>query len=90
MIRSYKITVKGKVQRVSFRFFTQAQALKLSLTGLVRNLPNGDVYIEAEGEEDHINKLITWCDTGPPLAKVTEVFAEEQPLRNFQTFELKR
>lgn len=86
----YNIIVKGKVQRVSFRFSTHNLALKLGLTGLVKNLPNGDVYIEAEGEEDQINKLIDWCYTGPPKAKVTEVLAEEQALKHYQTFELKR
>jgi len=90
VIRSYKITVKGKVQRVSFRFTAQAQAIKLSLTGFIKNRPNGDVYIEAEGQEEHIYKFIEWCDVGPPKAEVSEVIAEEQDLKNFQTFELRR
>lgn len=70
--------------------WAQATAQKLQLTGLVRNLHNGDVYIEVEGEEDNINLLIDWCYVGSPLSKVTEVNAEEQPLKNMETFELKR
>jgi acylphosphatase len=70
--------------------WAQATAQKLELTGLVRNLHNGDVYIEVEGEEDNINQLIDWCYVGSPLSKVTEVNAEEQPLKNMETFELKR
>lgn len=89
-IRHYNIIVKGKVQRVAFRVWAQATAQKLQLTGLVRNLHNGDVYIEVEGEEDNINKLIDLCYVGSPLSKVTEVNAEEQPLKNMETFELKR
>lgn len=90
MIRHYNITVKGKVQGVSYRFSAHAKALKLSLTGLVKNLANGDVYIEAEGTEENINKLIEWCYIGPPLAKVKEVFAEEQEVKGYRNFELKR
>lgn len=90
MIRHYNITVKGKVQRVSFRFSTHTFAIKLGLTGLVRNLPSGDVYIEAEGEEEQVNKLIEWCYTGPPKAMVTEVMAEESEVKDYKTFELKR
>ena len=90
MIRHYNITVKGRVQGVSYRFSAHAQALKLQLTGLVKNLPNGDVYIEAEGKEDNINKLIEWCYVGPPLAKVTEVSAVESDVVNYRNFELKR
>lgn len=90
MIRHYNITVKGRVQGVSYRFAAHTKALKLSLTGLVKNLPNGDVYIEAEGKEEDINKLIEWCSMGPPLAKVTEVIAEEKEVKNYRNFELKR
>lgn len=90
MIRHYNITVKGKVQRVSYRFCTHAQAMKCNLTGYVRNLHNGDVYIEAEGEEDDINKLIDWCYVGSPLSQVKEVNAVESDVKNFETFEVKK
>ena len=89
-IRHYNITIKGKVQRVGYRVWAQAIAQKLSLTGLVRNLHNGDVLIEVEGEEENINQLIDWCYVGSPKSKVTEVNAEEFPLKNMETFELKR
>ena len=90
MMHHYDIVVKGKVQGVSFRFSTQAKALKLDLVGFVKNNLNGDVYIEAEGTEDNINKLIHWCQSGPPLADVSEVNASESAMKNFKTFELKK
>jgi acylphosphatase len=88
--RNYSITVKGRVQGVSFRFATHAKALKLHLTGWVKNLPNGDVHIEAEGSETNINSLIDWCYVGPPLAKVEEVIAEENHVKDHRNFEIKR
>ena len=90
MFRHYNITVKGKVQGVSYRFATLNAAIKLGLSGYVKNMPNGDVYIEAEGLEDGINKLISWCYVGSPKAEVKEVFAEENDLRNFRNFEIKK
>ena len=90
MIHHYNITVKGKVQRVSYRFCTHAQAMKCHLTGFVRNLHNGDVYIEVEGEEENINKLIDWCYVGSPLSQVKEVIAEEGELKHYETFEMKK
>ncbi len=90
MIRHYNITVKGRVQRVSYRFCTHAQAMKCNLTGYVRNLHNGDVFIEVEGKEDDINKLIDWCYVGSPLSEVKEVNAVEGELRHFETFEIKK
>ncbi len=90
MIKHYNITVKGDVQRVSYRFTTHAHALKLGLNGFIRNLANGDVYLEVEGDEENINKLIDWCQVGPPRADVKEVQAVEADLKNFSSFEIKR
>ncbi|MFN5182205.1 MAG: acylphosphatase [Bacteroidota bacterium] len=86
----YNITVKGKVQGVAYRFNAQAQATRYDLNGFVKNLPNGDVYIEAEGEEDNVNNFISWCQIGPRLAEVSEVIAELGEVRQFSSFELKR
>lgn len=89
-MRHYNITVKGRVQRVSYRVWAQSKAMKLGLTGLVKNLHNGDVYIEIEGEDDKVHEFIDWCYVGSPLSKVTEVISEEQSVKNLETFELKR
>ena len=89
-MRHYNIKVKGKVHGVAFRFSTHAKAIKLGLTGLVKNMPDGSVYIEADGDEDAINQLIEWCYVGPPRAKVSEVDATESEIKGYRTFELKR
>ncbi len=89
-MRHYNIFVKGNVQGVSYRFAALAKAIQLSLTGYVKNLPNGDVYIEAEGNEEKINKLIEWCYIGPPRAEVKEVFAEEGEIKEYRNFEIKK
>lgn len=86
----YKITVRGKVQGVAYRFNAQAQATRFDLNGFVKNMPNGDVYIEAEGEEESVNQFISWCQTGPRLAEVTEVIAEQGDLKKYSSFELRR
>lgn len=89
-MRHYNIKVKGKVHGVAFRFSAHAKAIKLGLTGFVKNMPDGSVFIEAEGNEEAINALIEWCYVGPPRAKVSEVDAEESGLKGYKTFELKR
>ncbi|MBA2612239.1 MAG: acylphosphatase [Bacteroidetes bacterium] len=90
IFRSYKITVKGKVQGVSYRFNAQAVGHKLNLTGYVKNQHDGSVFAHVEGKEDDINKFIDWCYLGSRLAKVTEVAAEETDFMGFQTFEIKK
>lgn len=64
----------GKVQGVFFRESTKAEALRLGITGTVKNLPNGNqVFIVAQGEEVKLSELIGWCHQGPPTAKVDKV-----------------
>lgn len=90
MIRSYKINVRGKVQKVGYRYNAQAVAHKLDLTGFVRNQFDESVLVHIEGEEENVHRFIEWCNTGPRLADVTEVEAEEQDVIGYQTFEIKR
>jgi acylphosphatase len=74
------IKVKGRVQGVGFRASTQKQALKLRLSGFVRNLPDGDVEIVALGDHEAVQQLAAWCHKGPVFAKVTEVIVNPHDL----------
>ena len=65
------IIVHGKVHGVCFRASTKTKALALSLIGWVRNLSNGTVEVHAEGSRDSLDKLIKWCQKGPPTANVS-------------------
>lgn len=72
MVRAYVI-VSGRVQGVFFRSETQNEAVRQSLTGWVRNLPDGRVEALFEGKKDRVDKLIEFCSRGPPAATVTDV-----------------
>ena len=50
MIRYY-IIVDGRVQGVGFRFFCTMTARKYDLTGWVRNMENGMVEMEVQGDD---------------------------------------
>lgn len=71
------VTVKGIVQGVNFRYYTQREAVKLGVTGWVRNLPNGDVEGCFEGSAEAVEALIDWCGKGPSRARVDSVTVEE-------------
>jgi acylphosphatase len=61
------------VQGVFFRARTEQTAVSLNLKGWVRNLGNGDVEAVFEGNEEDIEKMLSWCREGPRLAKVKQV-----------------
>ena len=77
------ITVSGKVQGVYFRQSTKEIAISIGITGEIRNLANGNVYIVATGTKEQLDKLITWCRQGPPKASVTGIDIQESPLLQF-------
>lgn len=81
-ISKIKIKVFGIVQGVFFRFTTGKVARKLGLIGYVKNLPDGTVYIEAEGPEDNLYKLLEFSKQGPKYAKVDKVEYELSPPTN--------
>jgi acylphosphatase len=68
--------VKGRVQGVGFRWFVQQRALKLGLRGFVKNLSNGDVEFEAEGERANLESFLTAVSRGPAFSKVVNVRSE--------------
>ena len=67
------IIAVGLVQGVGFRYFVQRQASRLGIRGCVRNLYDGDVEIEAEGERDAVESLIQAVRVGPRGAYVRDV-----------------
>ena len=68
-----KIVVKGRVQGVSFRFYTQKTAKQLNITGTVKNHSDGYVEIQATGEQQDMQEFVQWCHRGPSFAKVETV-----------------
>ncbi len=67
------VLISGQVQGVGFRYFLRGKLVELGLTGWVKNLPDGKVEAEVEGEREKIEKIVEWCKQGPPLAKVKDV-----------------
>jgi acylphosphatase len=72
-----RILIKGRVQGVYYRNYTQEFALNLGIKGKVRNLKNGDVEIFAQGAKEQLDSLINWTKKGSPLSKVTDVSFDE-------------
>lgn len=90
MRKHYNITVAGRVQGVFFRASTKTSADHLNIKGLVKNLPDGTVYIEAEGEEKDLDQFIKWCGQGPKAARVERCDVTEGEVKGFTSFVIER
>ena len=84
------IVVEGMVQGVGFRWFTAREAQGLGLAGFVRNLGDGSVEVEAEGERGMVEELIALLKVGPRSADVQNLqIVWQEPLREKPRFEIR-
>jgi acylphosphatase len=90
MLKTVSITVSGKVQGVFYRQSTKERATTLGIKGQVKNTPGDTVEIIATGTVEQIEQLITWCWSGPPKAKVSNVVSKELPVEIFDKFNIVR
>jgi len=82
--------VRGQVQGVFFRASTEAVALRLGLSGWVRNSENGDVELIACGTVRQLDELEKWLWQGPSSARVSGVQRALAAFQNFNGFEVRR
>ena len=62
VMRRYRIRFSGRVQKVGFRMEVYELAKRLGLTGYCRNLENGDVLAELQGEKNRIRFLVSYME----------------------------
>ncbi len=85
-MRRWRIKVRGTVQGVGFRPFVYRLADSLSLSGFVRNTPEG-VWIEIEGSAE---RCALFCDRlkaeAPPMARITDISCSDLAPTGFGGF----
>ncbi|WP_107852437.1 acylphosphatase [Oceanimonas marisflavi] len=82
-----KIWVSGRVQGVSFRYYTQCEAERLGVNGYARNLPDGRVEVLAEGPAAAVRQLVAWLRHGPDTAQVTGLQEDDIAPKGVHGFE---
>ncbi len=86
-MKAVSLIASGRVQGVYYRASAVEEALRCGVVGWVRNLPNTDVEIWAEGDDASIQQLVAWCKEGPALAHVANLHIEYMaPLKTFDNF----
>jgi len=89
-MKRYHLIVSGRVQAVLYRDFTRREAEKLDISGYVKNLPNGDVEIIAEGSEENLKKFVSVCKKGPLMAFVKNIEINDETATNeFDDFDVR-
>ncbi|MFC5928388.1 acylphosphatase [Cryobacterium melibiosiphilum] len=75
-----RVIVRGQVQGVGFRYYAQAEAEKIGVSGFVQNHADGSVEAQVEGAAASVARMLDWLATGPPWAVVDSVAVTDAPL----------
>jgi acylphosphatase len=84
-----RVVVAGVVQGVFFRDTCRDQARAEGVGGWVRNRGDGTVEAEFEGPRAAVDRLVTWCRSGPPRARVDGLEVETVPPIGDQRFRIR-
>jgi DNA ligase D-like protein (predicted 3'-phosphoesterase) len=87
--RAIRATVSGTVQGVGFREAARRQALKLGVTGWVRNTDEGTVAVHAEGSPEKVEVLIAFLGKGPQGAMVEDLSVESVKVEGHEQFAIR-
>jgi acylphosphatase len=86
--KTVRVVIRGRVQGVWFRGWTEREANARRLDGWVRNRSDGTVEAVFSGPAAEVEAMVDACRRGPPSAQVTDLAAEpwsEVPARGFHT-----
>ena len=78
MERIYAV-VQGQVQGVGFRWFVQSLANSLQITGWIRNMENGMVEMELQGENAALHQLLSRIRRGDRFIHVENLSCKPIP-----------
>ena len=82
-----RLRISGVVQGVGFRYSLQREAIRLGLSGWVRNRRDGTVEAVVAGPAGAVEAIVAWSRHGPPSARVEAVDVGMEDGR-FEGFEL--
>lgn len=89
MIRRHVI-VSGLVQGVGYRYLARKHAERLAVTGWVRNLPDGTVEAEVQGDDAAVAEMLRRLEAGPPGSAVTALKVRAVDLADDDGFRIVR
>jgi acylphosphatase len=76
------VIVSGRVQNVNFRAHTRDEAKRANVDGWVKNLSDGRVEAVFEGTRAGVQRMVSWCYSGPTSAEVEHVEVEWEDATN--------
>jgi acylphosphatase len=83
------VIIHGRVQGVFFRDALRERARTAGVAGRARNLPDGTVEAIFEGPLEAVERLVRFCELGPPRAHVDRIQVRMEAPAGLQEFEVR-
>ena len=83
------VFVSGRVQGVYYRASTRDAARERGVDGWVKNLDDGRVEAVFEGDEERVEAMCEWCETGSRAAEVDSVDVTMEAPESLDGFEVR-
>ena len=88
-MRVLKAKVYGKVQGVWFRKYTLDSARDIGVVGMVKNLVDRTVLVNASGKDENLRKFKELLENGSPNSRVDKIdYSWEDSSFEYSTFEI--
>ena len=88
-MRVLKAKVCGKVQGVWFRKYALDSARDIGVVGMVKNLVDGTVLVNASGKDENLRKFKELLENGSPNSRVDKIdYSCEDSSIEYSTFEI--
>jgi acylphosphatase len=77
-----RVTIRGRVQGVGFRAWTEHEATRRALDGWARNRRDGSVEAVFAGPPETVAAMIEACRRGPPMSRVDALDVQDANLND--------
>ena len=88
-MKRVRVIISGRVQGVGFRYFVRENAIRYGVSGYVKNMPGGNVEIDAEGESERLDPFLDKCRQGPPQSRVEGFHIQDVPVYGYTRFRIR-
>ncbi len=87
MLVHKQIIIRGRVENTGFRLHAMRGASVFNIFGEVCQR-EGEVVIEAEGEERDLEGYIEWCGKGSNISMVDSIEVQQKPAYGYFDFKI--
>jgi acylphosphatase len=86
-MKHQQFIIQGKVENTGFRFYAFRGASILGIRGFVK-VSEGQIIVEAEGEDSKLTDFDEWCRRGPDGSSVESVICNDKEYIGYEDFKI--